>query len=72
MSTIIVKVVRVPGAVVEVALEGGATVADALAAANITQGDTEAVTINGATVDNSATLTDGARVVLAKQAKSAK
>jgi hypothetical protein len=71
MSTIIVKVIRVPGAVVEVGLESGATVADALDAAEITLGDNEAVTINGETANTSSIVTDGTRIVLAKAAKSA-
>ena len=63
------KVVRVPGAVVDVVLEDGATVADALSAANITVGDNETLTINNTAATQSTVLTDGARIVLAKAAK---
>lgn len=63
------KVVRVPGAVVDVVLEDGATVADALAAANITVGENEALSINSTPATTSTALTDGARIVLAKAAK---
>ena len=71
MNVIAVKVIRVPGAVVEVGLETGATVQDALDAANITLGSGETVTVDGNTTDTSFALSDGARVILSKQAKSA-
>ena len=72
MHTIItIKVVRVPGAVVELGLNEGATVADALAAADITVSPTEELTVNGHTTTPDAVLSDGARIVLAKSAKSA-
>lgn len=64
-----VKVVRVPGAVTEVVLNDGATVADALSAAGTSLGDGEAVTINGATAGNDTPVSEGARVVIAKGAK---
>lgn len=68
---IFVKVIRVPGAVVEVGLEDGATVADALAAAGITTASNEQVSVNGANVDTNHVLEDNVRVVVAKSAKSA-
>lgn len=68
---IFVKVIRVPGAVVEVGLEDGATVADALAAAGITTASNEQVSVNGSNVDTNYVLEDNVRVVVAKSAKSA-
>lgn len=68
---IFVKVIRVPGAVVEVGLEDGATVADALAAAGITISTNEQVSVNGANVGNDHVLEADARVIIARQAKSA-
>lgn len=67
----VVKIIRVPGAVKEVALESGSTVADALAAADYELSPTETVTMNGVTVDMDTVVTDGARIILAKEAKSA-
>ena len=69
--TMFVKIVRVPGSVSEIALNDGATVADALAAADITVSPTEELTVNGHTTTTDAVLSDGARIVLAKSAKSA-
>lgn len=68
---IFVKVIRVPGAVVEVGLNDGATVADALAAANITVAANEQVSVNGANVGTEHTLEADARVCIARAAKSA-
>jgi len=68
---IFVKVIRVPGTVKEVGLEDGATVGDALDAADFEVSTGEAITLNGNTVDLSATVTDGSRICLAKSAKSA-
>jgi sulfur carrier protein ThiS len=70
MSTFFSKVVRVPGAVVEVALNEGATVADALEAANITLAPNEAVAVNGANVELSRVITSGEVISVAKSAKS--
>lgn len=70
-DTISVKVVRVPGSVTEVMLEAGATVGNALSAAGIDVGAGEAVSLNGASVGNDATVTDGARVIVSKGAKNA-
>ncbi|NVZ07982.1 hypothetical protein HW932_01745 [Allochromatium humboldtianum] len=69
--TMFVKIVRVPGSVSEIALNDGATVADALAAADITPSSNEELTVNGHASAQDATLSDGARIVLAKAAKSA-
>ena len=68
---ITLKVIRVPGTVKEIALEDGATVADALAAAEYEPSATEAITLNGATVSTDAVVNDSDRLVLAKAAKSA-
>lgn len=70
MSEVIeVKVVRVPGAVKDVMLNDGATVADALSAAGITLESGEAAKVNGSDVDSTTTLSNGDRVILAKAAK---
>lgn len=70
MSDVItVKVIRVPGAVSEVGLNAGATVAEALAAADVTVGAGEAVKLNGADTNMDATVSDGARLIVAKAAK---
>ena len=71
MSAIFVKVVRVPGAVSEVCLPEGATVADALEAAGITPSANEEVSVNGHKADLSTTLYDTNRVIVSKAAKSA-
>ena len=69
--TMFVKVVRVPSTVTEVALEDGATVADALAAASLTTQPNEALTVNAQPATPDTVLSDGDRVVLAMAAKSA-
>lgn len=68
---IFVKVVRVPGAVTEVALTDGATVGDALAAAGIELGGSDRLTLGAEPTTTDAVLTDGARVVISKDAKGA-
>ena len=65
------KIVRIPGQVVELVLEDGATVANALAAASIEVASGEAITVDGRSASPSTTLNDGARVILARSAKSA-
>ena len=65
------KIIVVPGTVQEVALNDDATVADALAAASITQGAGMTLTVNGNAANDSTVLTDGARVILTKEAKGA-
>lgn len=69
MSEVIVKVIRVPGAVKDVALNQGATVADALAAADMSVDSGEKVSLNGVDVPTSTAVTDGSRIVIAKGAK---
>ena len=72
MSEVITaKVIRVPGAVHEVGLEAGATVADALAAADVVVGSGETLKLNGADTTNDAVVTEGARILVAKAAKGA-
>jgi hypothetical protein len=71
LPMIFVKVIRVPGAVVEVGLDDGATVADALDAASITVATNEQVSVNGANVGTNHVLEDNARLVVARAAKSA-
>jgi hypothetical protein len=68
---IMVKCVRMPGAVTEVAVEDGADVAAALDAANIIVGSTESITVNGSTAASDQVLSDGDRIIIAKEAKSA-
>jgi TusA-related sulfurtransferase len=64
-----IKVVRVPGAVVEVVLDDGATVADALQHANITVDAGESLKVNTDDATLATVLVDGARVILSKAAK---
>lgn len=66
---ITVKVIRVPGVAVEVGLNDGATVTDALTAANTSLQSGEQLTINGAPAELNSSLSDGDRVILAKAAK---
>jgi len=68
---ITVKVMQVPGSVKEVALNDGATVGDALAAAEITNSEDYPITVNGASATTSTGLVDGQRVILARSSKSA-
>ncbi len=69
MSSIMVKVVRVPGSAHEYGLEDGATVAEALEAAGITQQSGEQLTVNNEPADLSDMLEDDDRVILQKGAK---
>ena len=71
MSVMLIKVVRVPGAVVELGLNEGATVEDALTAASITPSSSEEISVNGHPVVVGHRLNDGDRLILAKSAKSA-
>lgn len=64
-----VKVIRVPGGVHEVAVNEGATVADALAAANITPNSNESIKIGTESVSTEDTVSDGDRIVIAQGAK---
>lgn len=63
------KIVRVPGAVIDVVLNDGATVADALTAASITVGSNESLKVNNDNATLETPLFDGARVILAQSAK---
>jgi len=69
MSDIFVKVVRVPGAVTEVALSQGATVADALSAAGISSTGSESIRVGAADATVDTSVSDGDRVVIAQGAK---
>ena len=72
MSDVITaKVIRVPGAVTEVGLESGATIADALTAASVDVGSGETVKLNGGDTSMDAVVSDGARILVAKAAKGA-
>ena len=66
---ITVKVIRVPGAVTEVALNAGATIADALAAANMSTSATESIKLGAAPADVSTVVSNGDRVVVSQGAK---
>jgi hypothetical protein len=70
-TTIFARVVVVPGAVTEVALNLGDTVAAALSAAGVTAGPNQSISLNGAAVDTSASVADGDRIVISTSAKSA-
>ena len=69
--TIEAKVVRVPGAVKDVALNEGATVGDALQAAGVEIGPGEVVSMNGTAAGNDQRVSDGDRIIVAKGAKGA-
>jgi len=63
MSEIFVKIVNVPGAITEVCLEQGSTVADALSAAGIEQNSAAKLKVGSSSVDRDYTLVDGDRVM---------
>lgn len=63
------KVVRIPGTVREVALNDGATVHDALAAADTSVAAGESVKLNGIETTLDAVVPNGASLVIAKGAK---
>ena len=66
-ADITVKVCRAPGKVVEIALNGGRTVDDALKAAGLVKKESEVIQVNSEDVDDIYyELEDGDRVVLAK------
>ena len=69
MSDIFVKEVRVPGAVTEVALSQGATVADAMSAAGISSTGSESIRVGAADATVDTSVSDGDRVVIAQGAK---
>lgn len=64
-----VKVVRVPGAVSDLELDDGATVGDALSAAQLTVGSGETIKVNGSSATESTRLSNGDRIIVAKGAK---
>jgi len=66
-----VKIARLGTATVEVTLEDGANVAEALDAADIEVGTNEKVHVNGENASMSTVLRNGDKVFLAKDAKSA-
>lgn len=61
-----VKVARTGSKVIEVALDGGREVRDALDAAGISKKESEDISVNGEEVDIYYELEDGDRVVLTK------
>jgi len=66
-----IKVSRMPGRTVEVAVEEGSTVATALEIAEFTMASNEKVSVNGESVTSGYELEDGDVVLLTKDAKSA-
>jgi sulfur carrier protein ThiS len=68
MSTV-VKVGKVPGRIVEVALNGGRSVADALEIAEITGTEGYEIRVNGNTANAGTELSDGDTVLLSQQIK---
>jgi sulfur carrier protein ThiS len=63
---IIVKVGRTGSKVIDIALNGARSVADALEAAGITKKESEDVRVNGEDVEEDYDLEDGDRVLLVK------
>jgi hypothetical protein len=68
--TISVKIVRVPGAVTELMLDDGATIASALDTAAMSVASNEKIAVNGATASTSQALNDGDVISVSKDAKS--
>jgi sulfur carrier protein ThiS len=66
------KVIRLPGTSQDVALNDGATVADALRAANTSVSSGEQLTVNGTPASTSTAVREGDRVVIVKGAKGNK
>lgn len=65
-----VKVIEVPGAVRDIALEtGSATVGEALSTAGVTVRDGYTVKVNGNEAGNDTVLSNGDRVIISKGAK---
>lgn len=64
-----VKVMKVPGTVRNVALQDGATVSDALAAAEMSVDSNQTIQVDGASASGTTTLSDGSRVIIAAGAK---
>ena len=65
-AEIMVKVARTGSRVIEVALNGGREVRDALEAAGISKKESEEIAVNGEEADSDYELEDGDRVVLTK------
>lgn len=68
---ITVKIIKVPGAIQELALEDGATLSDALAVANLIVEDGQSITVNGNPVPLTTPLNDSDRIIITKGAKGA-
>ena len=66
---ITVKVMQIPGAIREVALEDGATVADALTAAQMSLHSNYVLKVDGSEADESDMLRDGQNVTMSASAK---
>lgn len=64
-----VKVVRVPGRTTVVELDNGATVQDALKAAEVTVSSGEVCKLNALDADMTAVLHEGDKIIIAKGAK---
>lgn len=64
-----VKVGKMPGTVQEVALENGAKVKDAIAAAGITLGASDEIRMGGTVVNGDATVREGAVILLTAKIK---
>lgn len=71
-STIEVKVARTGGKTVEVVLNGGRSVLDALDAAGFAKKEAEEIHVNGEEVEEDYDLEDGDRVVLVKNVSGGK
>jgi sulfur carrier protein ThiS len=69
METLTIKIGKLPGRITEVALEEGATVAQAIEAAEITDIEGFETRVNGAPAANDAELSDGDNVLLVKKIK---
>ena len=63
-----VKIIEVPGSVQEVALEDGATVADALTVAGVSA-DGYKITVDNRPASTSTSISNGSRIIVAKAAK---
>ena len=64
-----VKVVRVPGRTSVVELNNGATVQDALTAAEVSVSEGEVCKLNAVDADMSASVHEGDKIIIAKGAK---
>lgn len=69
--SMLVKVSRMPGKTIEVAIEDDSTVSTALEIAEVTAATNEKITVNGEPATLSTVLFDEDVVLLAKDAKSA-